>query len=85
MNKVEQKNEQNLEKIFSICLKVFYYYYFVLAIINLILFYFKLYNILNVTTILMIVGIVIEFLCGTVRGFLGILGYIVSIGLSIYF
>ncbi len=79
------KTERTLEKIFYFCLKFFYYYYFILSIINLIFYYCKLYSLLNITTILMLVGLVIEFFSGFVRGYLGILGYIISIGLSIYF
>lgn len=79
------KKEKNLEKIFRLCLKIFYYYYFILSIINLICFNFKLYTILNITTILILVGIIIEFANGFVRGFFGILGYIISVLLAIYF
>lgn len=79
------KTERTLEKIFRLCLKIFYYYYFVLAILNLIFFYFKLYNLVNITTVLMLISMLFEFINGYVRGCFGILGYIISIGLSIYF
>lgn len=81
MNKVER----TLAKIFRLCLKIFYYYYFVLALFNLIFYYFKLYNLVNITTILMIIGFFLEFINGYVRGCFGVLGYLVSIGLAIYF
>ncbi len=81
MNKIEF----TLEKIFRLCLKIFYYYYFILSILNLIFFYFKLYNLVNITTVLMLISIFIEFINGYVRGCFGLFGYLVSIGLSIYF
>lgn len=79
------KTERTLEKIFRLCLKIFYYYYFILAIINLSFFYFKLYNLVNITTVLMLISIFFEFINGYVRGCFGLVGYIISIGLSIYF
>lgn len=81
MNKVER----TLVKIFRLCLKIFYYYYFVLAIINLFFYYFELYNLVNITTILMLIGLLMEFVNGYVRGCFGVFGYIISIALSIYF
>lgn len=79
------KTERTLEKIFRLCLKIFYYYYFILAILNLIFFYFKLYNLVNITTVLMLISLFIEFTNGYVRGCFGVFGYVISIGLSIYF
>lgn len=81
MNKIEKK----LERIFKIGLKIFYYYYFVLSILNLCFFYFKLYSLLNITTILILIGIIIELFSGYIRGYLGFIGYAISIILSIYF
>ena len=79
------KTERTLEKIFRFCLKIFYYYYFILSVFNLIFFYFKLYNLVNITTILMLISLFIELIKGYVRGCFGIFGYVISIGLSIYF
>ena len=79
------KTEKNLERIFKLCLKIFYYYYFVLSILNLCFFYFELYSLLDITTVLILIGIIIELFCGYVRGYLGLIGYALSIILSIYF
>lgn len=79
------KTERTLEKIFRLCLKIFYYYYFILAILNLSFFYFKLYKLVNITTVLMLISMLFEFIKGYVRGCFGVFGYVISIGLAIYF
>ena len=58
---------------------------FILAILNLIFFYFKLYDLLNITTVLLLVSIIIEFFNGYIRGYFGIVSYIISVILGIYF
>lgn len=79
------KSEAKLEKLFYLFLKGFYYYHFILAILNLVFFYFRLYNLLNITTILLFVSLIIEFFNGYIRGYIGIIAYIISIILGIYF
>ena len=79
------KFDSKLEKTFYLFLKGFYYYHFILAILNLIFFYFKLYNLLNITTVLLLVSIIIEFFNGYIRGYFGIVSYIISVILGIYF
>lgn len=60
MNNVEAK----LERIFRLVLKILYYYPFVLAIVSLIAYYFKIDNILFIATILLIIDFVIRFFKG---------------------
>jgi len=68
---------------FSTLLNVFYYYYFVLAILNLIFLGLNLDFLFNITTWLIIISMIIEFICGYIRGCLGIFGYLISIGIFI--
>lgn len=79
------KFDSKLEKTFYLFLKGFYYYHFILAILNLIFIYFKLYDLLNITTVLLLVSIIIEFFNGYIRGYFGIVSYIISAILGIYF
>ena len=58
---------------------IFYYYYFALAILNLIFVYFDLNTLYNITTVLILVSMGIELMLGYIRGCFGIFGYLISI------
>lgn len=64
-------------------LNIFYYYYFVLAILNLVFFALDWNFLFNLTSWLIIISMLIELCCGYIRGCLGIFGYILSIGIFI--
>lgn len=78
MNKTEDK----LENVFYGVLKILYYYPFVLSIVSLVLYYFKIDKLLFITTVLLIIDFVIRFLKGEFK--LSLVLYLVCILLSYF-
>lgn len=82
--KREKKNESILENLFYASLSAFYYFYFVTSSIALIGYFTNHMNLFNIFTIIIIIGIVIDFLLGFTRNIFGTIGLIVSSIIGVY-
>lgn len=76
--KREKKNESILENLFYASLSAFYYFYFVTSLLALIFYFTNHTKQFEVTTIVIIVGIAIDYLLGYTRNIFGTLGLIIS-------
>lgn len=76
--KREKKNESILENLFYASLSAFYYFYFVTSLLALIFYFTNHTKQFEVTTIVIIVGIGIDYLLGYTRNIFGTLGLIIS-------
>ena len=65
-------------------LDVFYYFYFVASLITLIGYFTNHMNLFNIFTIIIIIGIVIDFLLDFTRNIFGTIGLIVSSIIGVY-
>ena len=76
--KREKKNESILENLFYASLSAFYYFYFVTSLLALIFYFTNHTKQFEVTTIVIIVGIGIDYLLGYTRNIFGTLGLILK-------
>ena len=74
----------NYDKTISSVMKIHYYYFVVLSLLNALFIYFKIDIGYTITTIIMIISIVFQLLIGYLNGILGLPAIIIIIGLSIY-
>lgn len=78
------KTEKTVDNIANTIINIYYYFYFVTSILGLIFYFTKLTKLFEITTILIIIGIIIDYLRGYTRNIFGTLGLLISIGLGIY-
>ena len=78
------KTEKTVDNVAHTIINIYYYFYFVTSILGLIFYFTKLTKLFEITSILIIIGIVIDYLRGYTRNIFGTLGLIISIGLGIY-
>ena len=82
--KREKENESILENLFYTSMSIFYYFYLVTSSIALIGYFTNHMNLFNIFTIIIIIGIVIDFLLGFTRNIFGTIGLIVSSIIGVY-
>ena len=78
------KTEKTVDNVAHTVINIYYYFYFVTSILGLIFYFTKITKLFEITSILIIIGIVIDYLRGYTRNIFGTLGLIISIGLGIY-
>lgn len=77
MKKLVEKNDDKLEGVMSIMFDIFYYFYFVTSILSLIFYFTGSIKLFEIMSIIIIVGVVIDFLLGYTRSLFGTLGLII--------
>ena len=78
------KTEKTVDNIANTIINIYYYFYFVTSTLALIFYFTHYTKLFEITTIIIIIGIVIDYLRGYTRNLFGTLGLIISIGLGIY-
>ena len=78
------KGEKTVENVAHTIINIYYYFYFVTSTLGLIFYFTKLTKLFEITGVLIIIGIIIDYLRGYTRNIFGTLGLIISIGLGIY-
>ena len=81
-NDIETKrkkiNNNKLDKIFYSMINIYFYFYFVTSLLSLIFYFTNHITLFNITTIIIIIGIIIDFLIGYTRNIFGTMGLIIS-------
>ena len=83
-SKKEKERESILENIFYSVMDIYYYFYFVTSTLALILYFTNHMKGFEITTIIIIIGIVIDLLLGYTRNIFGTLGLIIASVLGVY-
>ncbi|MBQ9319136.1 MAG: hypothetical protein IJR82_05855 [Bacilli bacterium] len=82
INNIETKrkkvNNNKLDKIFYSMINIYFYFYFVTSLLSLIFYFTNHITLFNITTIIIIIGIIIDFLIGYTRNIFGTMGLIIS-------
>ena len=81
---VVTKTEKTVDNVVHTLINIYYYFYFVTSILGLIFYFTNYTKLFEITSILIIIGIVIDYLRGYTRNIFGTVGLIISIGLGIY-
>lgn len=76
MNKKEKNNK--FETIMSIIVNIYFYFYFVTSILSLVFYFTGFIKLFEIMSIIIIIGVVIDFLLGFTRSIFGTLGIIIS-------
>ena len=87
MKRLEEKTNESesvLESIFYSVMDIYYYFYFITSSLALILYFTNHMKGFEITTIIIIIGIVIDYLLGYTRNVFGTLGLIVSSIIGVY-
>lgn len=80
---VDEK-ESVLEDIFYSVFDIYYYFYFVTSLIALILYFTNHMKGFEITTIIIIIGIIIDYIIGYTRNVFGTIGLIISSVIAVY-
>jgi len=83
-NKSNKKTDSILESIFYSLFDIYYYFYFVTSLIALIFYFTNHMKGFEITTIIIIIGIVIDYIIGYTRNIFGTIGLIVASILGVY-
>jgi DNA-directed RNA polymerase subunit RPC12/RpoP len=78
------KTEKTVDNVAHTIINIYYYFYLVTSILGLIFYFTKQTKLFEITTTLIIIGIVIDYLRGYTRNIFGTLGLLISIGIGIY-
>ena len=81
---VVTKTDRKVESLAYTLMNIYFYFYFVTSTLALIFYFTNYTKLFEITTILIIIGIIIDYLRGYTRNIFGTLGLIISIGLGIY-
>ena len=81
---VVTKTDRKVESLAYTLMDIYFYFYFVTSSLSLIFYFTNYIKLFEITTIITIIGIVIDYLLGYTRNIFGTLGLIISIGLGIY-
>ena len=73
---MRKKSDEKFENIMSLIVDIYFYFYFVTSILGLIFYFTNCINAFNITSIIIIVGVVIDFLLGYTRSLFGTIGII---------
>lgn len=77
MKRVKKSSDDKFETIMSIIVDIYFYFYFVTSILALIFYFIGSIKAFEVMSIIIITGVVIDFLLGFTRSLFGTLGIIV--------
>ena len=77
MKKLVEKNDDKLDGIMYLIVDIYYYFYFVTSILSLIFYFTGSIKLFEIMSIIIIVGVVIDFLLGYTRSLFGTLGIII--------
>ena len=77
MKKLVEKNNDKIEGTMSIIFDIYYYFYFVTSILSLIFYFTGSGKLFEIMSIIIIIGVVIDFLLGYTRSLFGTLGIII--------
>ena len=72
------KTEKTVENIANTLMNIYFYFYFVTSTLSLIFYFTNYIKLFEVTTIITIIGIVIDYLFGYTRNLFGTLGLLIS-------
>lgn len=78
------KIDKVVGNIFNTIINIYFYFYFITSLISLIFYFAKLYKLFSVVTIIIIIGIIIDYIFGYTRNLFGILGLILSSIVAVY-
>lgn len=78
------KTEKAVDNIANTVINIYFYFYLVTSALGLIFYFIKQTKLFEITSIIIIVGIIIDYLRGYTRNLFGTLGLIISIGIGIY-
>lgn len=72
------KTEKNIENVVYTLMDIYFYFYFVTSSLSLIFYFTNYTKLFEVTSIITIIGIVIDYLLGYTRNLFGTLGLLIS-------
>ena len=72
------KTEKNIENVVYTLMDIYFYFYFVTSSLSLIFYFTNYIKLFEITTIITIIGIVIDYLLGYTRNLFGTLGLLIS-------
>ena len=75
---VVTKTDRKVENIANTLMNIYFYFYFVTSTLSLIFYFTNYIKLFEVTTIITIIGIVIDYLFGYTRNLFGTLGLLIS-------
>ena len=77
MKKLVEKNDDKFDGAISIIVDIYFYFYFVTSILSLIFYFTGSIKLFEIMSIIIIVGVIIDFLLGYTRSLFGTLGIII--------
>lgn len=77
MKKLVEKNDDKFDGIMYLIVDIYYYFYFVTSILSLIFYFTGSIKLFEIMSIIIIVGVIIDFLLGYTRSLFGTLGIII--------
>ena len=78
MKKLKEEKNDKFENVMSIIVDIYFYFYFVTSILSLIFYFTGSIKLFEIMSIIIIIGVVIDFLLGYTRSLFGTLGIIIS-------
>ena len=81
---VVTKTEKTIESLAYTIINIYFYFYFAISTLSLIFYFTNRIKLFEATTIITIVGIIIDYLLGYTRNLFGTLGLLVSSLIGIY-
>ena len=78
------KTEENIENLAYTLVNIYFYFYFVTSILSLVFFLTNYIKLFEITSIIIIIGIVIDYIFGYTRNLFGTLGLIISSVIGVY-
>ena len=75
---VVTKTEKSIESVAYTLMNIYFYFYFVTSTLSLIFYFTNYIKLFEITTIITIIGIVIDYLLGYTRNLFGTLGLLIS-------
>ncbi len=81
---VVTKTEKNIESLANTIMNIYFYFYFVTTTLSLIFYFTNHIKLFEITTIIIIIGIIIDYLLGYTRNLFGTLGLLISSVLGVY-
>lgn len=81
---VVTKTEENIENLVNTLVNIYFYFYFVTSILSLVFYFTNYIKLFEITSIIIIIGIVIDYIFGYTRNLFGTLGLIISSIIGVY-
>ena len=76
--------DKNIESIAHTIINIYFYFYFVTSILALVFYFTNYTKLFEITSIIIIIGIIIDYLLGYTRNLFGTLGLLISSLIGIY-